>query len=417
MWTDRRVLIMGLGAFGGGVGVTRWLCEQGADVTVTDLRPADELQDAIEALGAVDCRFVFGQHHHNDFEQAETVVVNPAVPCPWDNPYLLTTLAAGGTLTTEIRILIEQVDRTRCIGLTGTAGKSTTAAMTHHLLEHAGLHTLIGGNIGGSLLGQLDDITTESWIVLELSSAQLHWLDADAHGWPGWSPAIAAITNIADNHLDWHGSVDHYIHSKETIFRYQQDGDVLLRGEAMPRTPLDLAVPGAHNQRNAALALAIAQKVTDTEPTALANTLQFFPGLPHRLCAIDRGPNPRFFNDSKSTTPEATVLAVESFKCPKRIHLIAGGYDKGVSLAAIASLAPTLAGCYLIGQTASTLAAQMPTDSEHCGTLEQAVQTALARMQTNDILLLSPGCASWDQFSDYRERGERFSDLVRHLTI
>lgn len=405
---------MGLGAFGGGLGVTRWLCQQGADVTVTDLRPEQDLTDAIASLGSTDCRFVLGQHQHDDFAQTDLVVVNPAVPHPWDNPYLQTALDAGATLTTEIRLLVTHLDRTRCIGITGTAGKSTTAAMTHHLLTHTGQHTVLGGNIGGSLLCDLKHITPDTWVVLELSSAQLHWLSADAQGWPGWSPGIAAITNISKNHLDWHGSMAHYTQSKDTIFRYQKSGEVVLRGAHLPTPTLPLTVPGVHNQRNAALALAITEQAIDRTPDAAA--WHTFRGLPHRLSAIDAGPQPRFFNDSKSTTPEATLQAVHAFDCPDRIHLIAGGYDKGVPLDAIAALAPSLAGCYLIGQTAPALAALQPEHTKDCGTLETAVRQAYQRMRPDDILLLSPGCASWDQFADYRIRGDHFTTLVRALT-
>jgi UDP-N-acetylmuramoylalanine--D-glutamate ligase len=411
-WHDSQVVVMGLGAFGGGVGVARWLCQQGAQVTVTDLRQAHQLADSIEALGAAPCKLVLGRHEVSDFTQADVVVVNPAVPHPWDNPFLAAATEAGVSLTTEIRILIEQLDRRQCIGITGTAGKSTTASMTHHLLKRLGLPTVLGGNIGGSLLSHLDTIGDDTHIVLELSSAQLHWLNAHGDQWPGWSPAIAAITNIADNHLDWHQNAAHYVHSKETIARYQCHGDIHVCSDDVPDSNVELSLPGRHNQRNAGMAIELAHHATGVPRSELATLLGDFQGLPHRLCAVGPHSPPRFFNDSKSTTPEATVLAVASFPNAMAIHLIAGGYDKGVPLESIAKLSATLAGLYTIGDTGPSLADAAGGHAVACGTLERAVQAAIARMGEHDILLLSPGCASWDQFPDFRARGHHFEALV-----
>jgi UDP-N-acetylmuramoylalanine--D-glutamate ligase len=403
---DRRVLVMGLGAFGGGTGCVTWLLKQGARVTITDLRDEQDLKPALAQCDARQCRLVLGGHDQADFTDAELIVVNPAVPRPWANPFLMAAAAAGIPLSTEVALLTERLDRSRCIGITGTAGKSTTAAMTHHLLGAAGHDAVLGGNIGGSLLPELDAITPATWVVLELSSAQLHWLSQG----DGWSPAIAGITNVAANHLDWHEDESHYRACKEAIGAFQSSGDVLIRGGAGDALPSDvlLRVPGEHNRVNAAMAVALASAA---EPV-VATTLQSFAGLPHRLCAVGAGAPPRFFDDSKSTTPEATVLAVHSFGDAARVHLIAGGYDKGVSLTPIAELAPRLAGLYTIGATGEQLAQSAGDSSTPCGCLEHAVGAALPRMQRGDVLLLSPGCASWDQFPDYRARGEAFAKLV-----
>tara|TARA_B100001121_G_scaffold173937_1_gene151788 strand:- start:57 stop:557 length:501 start_codon:yes stop_codon:yes gene_type:complete len=150
---------------------------------------------------------------------------------------------------------------------------------------------------------------------------------------------------------------------------------------------------------------------TGIEPGDAARGLADFPGLPHRLEAI--GTDGRFFNDSKSTTPESTLLAINAF-APNysRIHLIAGGYDKGISLNLIGTISPRLAGVYTIGTTGSSIAASAGSNAHECGDLRTAVRTALPRMQADDILLLSPGCASWDQFPHYEARGDAFRELV-----
>ena len=404
--SGKRVLVMGLGAFGGGAGCVQWLLEQGADVSITDLRSMDDLATSLSMFDQARCRLTLGTHVAEDFAQTDVVVVNPAVPTPWANQWLAIARTSGALLTTEIRLLTERVDRHRVIGITGTAGKSTTTAMVHHLLETSGHLSVIGGNFGGSLLPKLASLPTNAWIVLELSSAQLHWLGAS----PGWSPHIGAITNLAPNHLDWHGDEAHYRQSKDVIRRFQDSEDHFFTGEGVRSWQGGLRVPGSHNRRNAALAIEIA---TAAGATIDPDALQSFSGLPHRLAPVDSGPHPRFFDDSKSTTPESTLLAIAAFERPAKIHLIAGGYDKGVSLDPIAQAAGNLAGLYTIGQTGPHLAEASGGRAVACGTLERAVAEATQRMKDGDILLLSPGCASWDQFTDFRARGDAFARLVR----
>ncbi|MDP7028839.1 MAG: UDP-N-acetylmuramoyl-L-alanine--D-glutamate ligase [Phycisphaerales bacterium] len=399
----RNVLVMGLGAFGGGEGVVQWLLGSGAEVTITDLRDESSLAGPLSRLDTARCRLALGGHSPADFERADLVVVNPAVPRPASNPMLAIARAHGATLTTEIRLLVQHLDRSRCIGITGTAGKSTTAAMTHHLLTRGGLDARLGGNIGGSLLCELDRIEPDTWVVLELSSAQLHWLDLD----PGWSPAIAGITNVSPNHLDWHEDEADYRRCKAAICRHGATSDPCIHGHACPPVDAPLRVPGEHNRINAAMAVALARLV---DPSIDPSMLAGFEGLPHRLRPVGTDDPPRFYDDSKATTPEATLRAIASFPDPTRIHLLAGGYDKGVSLQPIADAAQSLAGLYTFGETGPPLAAAGGGIASE--TLEQAVAAAMPRMRGGDILLLSPGCASWDQFADYRERGRRFTSLV-----
>ncbi len=412
-----RITVMGLGRFGGGIGVTRWLADQGAQITLTDLDSESTLRDSITPLhdllahGCVTLRL--GGHDIRDFESADLIVANPAVAKPWENQFLQAATTADVPITTEIGLLVERLDHTQIIGVTGSAGKSTTAAMIHHILTRLGRRVHLAGNIGGSLLLSLNNIQANDWIVLELSSAMLHWLN-------GWSPATAVITNIAPNHIDWHGSIEHYEHSKLNITRFQQPGEHVIRGDQLSDDDslnIRLRIPGTHNITNARTAIKTLSCALDVDPAAAALALDDFIGLPHRLQLVTEVDGLRFYNDSKSTTPEATVRAVESFPSRKQIHLIAGGYDKGADLSAIADLTPRLAGLYTIGITSQHIITSAPPLAcvFACDTLERAVHCAFARIHPGDVLLLSPGCASWDQFTNFQQRGNAFMQHVKEL--
>jgi UDP-N-acetylmuramoylalanine--D-glutamate ligase len=433
--SGKRVTVMGLGRFGGGVGVTRYLAQQGCDVLVTDTAPQDTLTESVAQIrdlvdaGAVTLRL--GEHNVGDFTTCDLVIANPAAATPWDNRFLRAAQAAGIPITTEIGLLIDRLPtRDRVIGVTGSAGKSTTAAMIAHALNALGHTAHLGGNIGGSLLTSLDKIAPNDWIVLELSSAMLHWID-------GWSPHVAVITNLSENHLDWHGSMEHYTSCKAKILASQTVGDIAVLGtHAMPfetnkgvqvigptdqidaKQGIKMSVPGEHNVRNAVLA-ASAAAATGGEFDEALKAIASFPGLPHRLEFVGNFSGVRVYNDSKSTTPDACIMALEAIQnnnageSPQRILLVAGGYDKGMSLESLVHRARSCAQVWTIGQTGDTLAKLIGPIAHPCQTLETATKQALSQAQPGDTLLLSPACASWDQFTNYQQRGQQFIDLVK----
>lgn len=455
----KRVVVMGLGRFGGGVGVTRWLAARGAaSVLVTDLDPAEKLGESLDAIrgltdrGVVELRL--GEHNVSDFTTCELVIANPAVPKPWENRFLRAAGAAGIPVATEIGLVIERLPK-RCVtvGVTGTVGKSTTTAMIAHALASAlggvggSRRVVMGGNIGGSLLDEVEGLDASAIVVLELSSAMLHWIGEQKVG-GGWSPRVAVCTGFAPNHVDWHGSVEHYLASKKAVLAHQRSEDTAVLGPGLaewgatargrvvnverPEFPVTLTAPGAHNRQNAAVALAACRAAApEVDPGKFVAALAGFEGLAHRLELAARakvsGPPPgevRCYNDSKSTTPEATLTAVAAvLEIPgvrrSNVHLIAGGYDKKIDLGAIANLvggatgSEPIGGLYTIGATSAALERASGGRAVACGTVENAVRPAAGRMRAGDVLVLSPGCASWDQFTNFEARGDLFRTLVR----
>ncbi len=447
-FAGKRVTVMGLGRFGGGVAVTRYLASLGAEIMVTDLAGAESLTDALAQLqplidsGQVTLRL--GEHNVSDFTTCDLVVANPAVPKPWDNRFLRAAAAASIPITTEIRLSIGRIpEGATVVGVTGSAGKSTTAAMTAHALRKCLQkgRVVFAGNIGRSLLDE--ELTSADCIVLELSSAQLHWLGPDSLSGPAATlrPDVAAFTTLSKNHIDWHGSFEHYRASKMVLANAATAhcGTVIASEQAARAfgfsspTPLDtaleLALPGEHNRSNASLAFAAASTALRKagHPAPAPSVLADFPGLPHRLqLVVDTqlgGGRFRAFNDSKCTTPEGVRLAVDAFDQAdevgaSRVWLIAGGYDKGTDPQSIALAGARCAHTLCIGDTGAALAASIIEQGGRATfvqTLDRAVSQALVEISQAPgpaVLLLSPGFASWDQFANYEKRGEAFSRAV-----
>ncbi|MGD9854454.1 MAG: UDP-N-acetylmuramoyl-L-alanine--D-glutamate ligase [Planctomycetaceae bacterium] len=434
---------MGLGSFGGGLGVVRYLHACGLCVTVSDLRSADQLAGTLDRLANLD-RVVLrlGEHREIDFTDTDLIVVNPAVRL--GHPLIEQARSRGICITSEIGLFWERC-RGRIAAVTGTNGKSTTTKLLHHLLQTDGRRAWLGGNIGGSLLPDVDRIGRDDWVVLELSSFQLAALDELQV-----SPEVAIVTNFAPNHLDWHETIDAYRAAKQTILRWQRAADLavlnatggvsawetrgrrlLFRVEELPRgwhagghSPLR----GAHQQENAAAAVTAARSMGVSE-AAVRTGLETFVGLPHRLQLVGIREGRRCYDDSASTTPESTLAALASFEEP--VVLLAGGADKGVDLSMLADGIVTSArAAVLLGAVAPTLhdliESRLPTTPTEtrrlrrvtiAQSLGEAVEQALDVSEPGDVVLLSPGCASYGWFDNYVERGLAFTELVRSEAV
>lgn len=427
----QRVTVMGLGRFGGGIAVSRWLARQGASVLVTDKDPAEKLADSVRQLDGLPLEFRLGEHREDDFTSAELVVASPAVPL--NSPFLQAARAAGVPITTEMRLFVERCPARRIIGVTGTKGKSTSTSMLALMLQQR--HKVwMGGNIGRSLLDDLPAIAPDDLVVLELSSFMLEHLRPMR-----WSPHIALITMVARDHLDWHGSEDAYVDAKKVLVQFQQPDDFAVLNETCPRCMdfaraaggrvrlfglanarhFDIHLPGIHNQLNAQGAFAAAACLDVSWDQAQAALADFKP-LPHRLELVHEEHGVSYYNDSIATIPEAAVAALHAFP-PKKVIQIVGGRQKDLSLSALCSeLVHRAKAVLCIGETGPLVVqtiAQSPMNAAppayDCGDLATAVKVAKLIATPGDIVLLSTGCKSYDQFTNFEQRGELFARLAR----
>ncbi len=451
---DRRVTVMGLGSFGGGLGAVQFLAQRGAQVTVTDNRSAAELSESLAQLAEIpSITYHLGGHQREDFSTADLVVVSPAVPK--GNPFLRLAIDSGVTISSEMNLFWE-LNPACVIAVTGSNGKSTTTAMTHAILNATGRTCWLGGNIGRSLLPHVAEIRPEDVVVLELSSFQLEDLDRLQR-----SPHVAIITNFSANHLDRHGTLENYRLAKQAILHWQtptdfailnqDDADVVawptrgrklffglkdMGGEGLFLTgqrsavfrfagrertltvPKWLSLPGIHNLQNA-LAATCAACALDVPDAAIESGIRGYKALPHRLELVAEVSGRQFYNDSLATTPESAIVALAAFEQP--IILFAGGYDKGSDLTEMARaiVAKPVKAVALMGTTGPRLNELLDLfDPEQrvrrtiCESFQAAFSWAVSESQPGDILLLSPGCASYDWFRNFVDRGTQFREMA-----
>jgi UDP-N-acetylmuramoylalanine--D-glutamate ligase len=457
-FAGKRITLMGLGFFGGTIGLAKYLVSQGAQVTVTDLQSAADLQDSVAALGGLPVRFVLGRHEGTDFTDADMVFASPAVR--EDSPYLVAARARGIPVDTEMNLFM-RLCRGSVIGVTGSNGKTTTTSLIGSILRAANPRTRVGGNIGRSLLPEVAAIAPGDPVVLELSSFQLEDLAV-----VGRSPHIALLLNLSPNHLDRHGSMEAYLAAKMRIFAAQGPEDIaILNADDPPLQPLagelcsqvrlfscehavetgsylagdrlvvaqagtlvevcrldDLPLLGRHNVANV-LAAAAAADAWGVPAAVMCEAIRTFPGVEHRLERVRELQGVSFYNDSIATSPTGTLAALAAI--PQPIWLIAGGYDKGLPFHALGeAIVRRVKGVFLIGTTAPQIAQAIETarppgralpSVRFCRDLRDALHAASDAATPGDVVLLSPACASYDQFRNFVERGRRFKQLVSEL--
>jgi UDP-N-acetylmuramoylalanine--D-glutamate ligase len=345
---------------------------------------------------------------------ADVLVKSPGVPS--DNPLVAASrIPVWSEIELGYRLLPNPI-----LGVTGTNGKTTTTEWIGAMFRAAGRDVAVAGNVGRALSAV--QAPAEAWIACELSSFQLE----DIHD---FRPRVAVLVNLEPDHLDRHGSFEAYRDAKLRIFENQQADDtaVVPRGfERVPGSaarvefdaddplPAEPGLPGRHNRENAAAATAAA-RAAGIGDLAIAEALRTFAGVPHRLEFVAEVGGVRFVNDSKATNTAAARRALASYDVP--LHVILGGSRKGESFD---ELVRELHGrAYLIGETAEELAQALDRAGVpyvRCGDLGTAVPAAAAEADRGEVVLLSPACASYDQFRDFEHRGEEFRRLVQNLS-
>lgn len=458
---NKRVLVMGLGLHGGGLGVTRWLVKQGAQVTVTDLKKQNELQPTLDALSDAPVELVLGEHRESDFQNADLIVRNPGVPR--ESRYLQIARTRGIPIRMELGLFTELLPRgmAQVIEITGTKGKTTTALMTGAILKRAHPKTVVAGNLRVSALELLDQIDAETPVVLEMSSFQLEEFEELKR-----SPHIAAITNVFPDHLNRYRDMDEYTWAKAQIFLHQQPRDVVVlnfdnpistrlrpkaigqviwfsrtraikdgariardwlvwneQGTSVQVLPIADLLAGPHNIENALAAIAIA-RAHGVALEIISKALREFGGVPHRLELVRELDGVQYINDTTATAPTATIAALKTLS-PRggKIFLIAGGSDKGLPYAELAkTILETNAQVILLDGSATEkierALAQENAQSQiaaRASSLAGAIEAGKNFAHAGDIVLLSPGAASFGMFANEFERGEKFRELVNAL--
>lgn len=456
MEKGKTVLIMGLGLHGGGVGAANYFTSLGYRVVVTDLKTREELESSLEKLRDREkIRLVLGRHDFKDFRNADLIIKNPGVPPR--SPHIEYARKHGVRIETDVGIFLEYVLRltNNIVGVTGTKGKSTTAAMVHKILCARNPGTLIAGNITIAVLDILKDVKKDSNIVLELSSFQLGGIRDRKY-----SPRVAVFTNFLNDHMNYYKNMDEYFEDKAVIFRYQREGDILVinredeiadmvqakkgvrlvsfgiregfKGEGSFVRGNDILywrdgkelrvmgkdavrVPGSHNLYNtlAAVSTAIALGL---EPEEIESGIRAFSGLEHRLEYVTSKEGVQFYNDSAATTPDAAIAGIMSLEDP--ITLIAGGHDKGLELRKfIDVIALRVKNLLLIEGTGTRRFIKEARNMNFTlfNDLKEAVYRAWQLTEPGGKVLLSPGFASFGMFSNEFERGRMFKELVLSL--
>ncbi|MFH1423047.1 MAG: UDP-N-acetylmuramoyl-L-alanine--D-glutamate ligase [Planctomycetota bacterium] len=456
--SGKKVTVMGLGLFSGGVETVKFLVNNKAKVTVTDLRDEKALSKSLAEISSLPVSLKLGFHMEEDFTSPDLLVINPAVQM--DSSFVQLAVKSGVTITTEMNLFFERC-RAPIIAVTGSNGKTTTAYIIAEILKTSGLpHNgsfYFGGNIGKSLIAQVDSISEKDLVVLEMSSFQLERLR-----WLEKSPHISVATNISPNHLDWHKTMEEYELAKRAIIDYQLPHDYAVlnindtrlkswtskcRGKLLwfsSKEPVEegayldndklifrrngkdsvlslrdeVRLPGLFNIENY-LAAFCAVSVLGASAESCRKVTAEFPGVEHRLEFVRQVKGVKFYNDSIATTPESTIAALSALESP--IILIAGGSDKNLSYDAVGKeIALKSKSVVLVGATAPKIeeAVRRHGKSDNIyneKTFENAVRKAFSLAKAGDVVLLSPASASFDMFTNFEQRGRIFKQIASKI--
>jgi UDP-N-acetylmuramoylalanine--D-glutamate ligase len=448
--SGKKVLVVGMARSGRAAAAL--LRRHGAAVTVCDRARAEDLSEAAAELTALGATVLTGGDHPEAFAAAELIVISPGVPTSL--PELVEAQVRGVPVWSELELGF-RFCRGRIAAVTGTNGKTTTVSLLAQMVRDAGAGHVLAGNVGLAFCAVAEEVPPQDIVVLEVSSFQLEAV-------PTFRAEAAAVLNITPDHLDRYPNMQAYIEAKAAVMRHQGPRDVLVLNADDKYTPLlaaqapgrvltfsaqhppevegtwvehgriiyrlfglgqgevlpadELLIPGPHNLENALAATALGLAL-GLPPAGLARSLRTFPGVPHRLEPVATVAGVRYVNDSKGTNVDAVIKALQSY-AGSPIVLILGGRDKHGDFTALRTLLQErVRAAVVMGEAADVIAGQIEgsVPLRHETTLDRAVAAAAREARPGDVVLLSPGCASFDQFRNFEHRGEVFRGLVADL--
>lgn len=453
-WTGTRVLI--LGAARQGQALARWLARHGAHVILNDLRPLNGMRNAQMALGDVNVEWVLGSHPIELLERVDLLCPSGGIPLTL--PIVAEASKLGIPFSNDTQIFLEATP-CKTIGITGSAGKTTTTTLVGDMAKQAlGEKVRVGGNIGDPLINYMDDMQADDLAILEISSFQLEQMNV--------STDVAAILNITPNHLDRHKTMEAYLAAKARLLDFQDENSASILGRDNPGawgmrdrcrgklfgfslTPLDDGLSGSylddgllalrdgfayvpllrrdqihlrgdHNVSNILAAFAIGH-AAGLPLDAMLTAAEEFRGVPHRLELVRELNGVHWYNDSIATAPERTMAAIRSFDEP--IVLLLGGRDKNLPWNDLADLVhQRVEHVVLFGEAAGIIETALGAPGGRtrtqfrCAGLREAVEKAAQMAENGYVVLLSPGGTSFDEFTDFAERGEKYKTWVLELS-
>lgn len=443
----KNITVIGIGI--SNLPLIKYLVSLGANVTACDRRSAEDLGESYTELEKLGVKFNLGDGYLNNLS-GDMIFKTPGMR--YDVPELLKAKENGSIVTSEMEVFFE-VCPSHIIAVTGSDGKTTTTTLIHKMMTDAGYKTWLGGNIGNPLLTDTEKMKENDWVILELSSFQLHTMRK--------SPEIAVITNISPNHLDMHKDYKEYIDAKKNIMLYQNEGDTLIvnadnqvtadigksangavkyfsrngmadvyldgniikRGIVEILNIKDIKIPGMHNVENYMAAIAAVSGLVSKE--VIVNVAKTFGGVEHRIELVRTLDGVKYYNSSIDSSPNRTINTLRVF--PNKVIMIAGGKDKGIPYDEIGpALAEHVKVLILIGATSDKIQEALDAEINKTGngkdieviratSYEDAVNTARSKAHDGDVVLLSPASTSFDMFRNFEERGNLFKKIVNEL--
>ena len=443
----KNITVIGIGI--SNLPLIKYLVSLGANVTACDRRSAEDLGENYTELEKLGVKFNLGDGYLNNLS-GDMIFKTPGMR--YDVPELLKAKENGSIVTSEMEVFFE-VCPSHIIAVTGSDGKTTTTTLIHKMMTDAGYKTWLGGNIGNPLLTDTEKMKENDWVILELSSFQLHTMRK--------SPEIAVITNISPNHLDMHKDYKEYIDAKKNIMLYQNEGDTLIvnadnqvtadigksangavkyfsrngmadvyldgniikRGIVEILNIKDIKIPGMHNVENYMAAIAAVSGLVSKE--VIVNVAKTFGGVEHRIELVRTLDGVKYYNSSIDSSPNRTINTLRVF--PNKVIMIAGGKDKGIPYDEIGpALAEHVKVLILIGATSDKIQEALDAEINKTGngkdieviratSSEDAVNTARSKAHDGDVVLLSPASTSFDMFRNFEERGNLFKKIVNEL--